>query len=818
LDEGEEVTRTTTLNLPTPPLPPGSIFAARYQIIEELGKGGMGRVYRAWDRKLDEEIAIKFIKPGLTEDPAAVERFRIELKAARQVIHKNVARMFDLNEADGVPFITMEYVKGGDLKALIKKMGRLDAQQAVRIVRQVAEGLAEAHRTGVLHRDLKPHNIMVDEEGTARITDFGLARLRKTDDATLTAPGMGTPAYASPEQVEGTAVDNRSDLYSLGIVLYEMLTGKIPFKGDSPYSVALQRLTKTPPDPRRINPEIPEALVQVIMKCLEKEREKRYQSAEELISDLDAFGNGFLTGSLAVPEPGPIGKQVWRWVLARPIPLAILAVVILVVLGSVLLRPRSPWKTSIAVLPVVDLRPQEHRSSLWYGLRSGISAKLTNIPELRVAAIRNSSDDDYSGKTYREIGKELSADYLLEMTLQDVGTRLQVGVELIEAKSNSVIRTNSYEPEIEGIYSCQDAISIETARALKVTLGDERLKTFKKRETENLEAYSCYLEGKRLLEEEYHRTNRLEDFTRAVSMYEKATEIDPKYALAYWELGNAYEERYYFMASKGVKDPANLQKMTFYYFQAYNIEPDFAEANLGVGWIHFNLKDNARASQCFKRAFDLDPNNFNVNRDVGAFLRSVGLYDEAIKYLSRAAEVDPHSITTRNLISSSLLWLGESEKALLEIDKAIEVDPRNFEARYHRATALILAKRLNEAQKEIDLTREIIPQRTMTLPQALLWAAEGKKGKALELISGENALNTNITGVYILLGLKEEAIRCIEQGIESGFEDQGNYLYPYPMLARNPLFKPLKGERGFQEILQREKAKYEETLKEFPKF
>jgi serine/threonine protein kinase/Flp pilus assembly protein TadD len=816
-DREGDVSRTTTIRLPAIPYPIGSIFAERYRIIEELGKGGMGRVIRALDMKLDEEIAIKFIRPDLTEDPAAVERFRIELKAARQVIHRNVARMFDLNEADGVPFITMEYVRGGDLKSLIKKMGRLDAQQAVRIIRQVAEGLAEAHRTGVIHRDMKPHNIMVDEEGTARITDFGLARLRKTDDATLTAPGMGTPAYASPEQVEGgTAVDSRSDLYSMGIVLFEMLTGELPFQGETPYSVALARLTKAPPDPRSIQPDIPEALVQVIMKCLQKDPGQRYQSANELILDLKKLGENFSTAIIPGARRRGIRSRAQRWILARRIPLAFLAVVVLSVVAYFIIIPPTPtpWKTSIAVLPVIDLNPQEESTNVWYGLRSEISAKLHNIPELKVLSIPSGYDP--SGSDFQEIGKDLGAEYLLQLTLLTEGIKLRVRLDLIEVKTASIFKTYDYPTELESIYAVQDEISRQTARALRVNLVEERLRTFKKRETDNLVAYNHYLEGKRLIEEVYLGSYRPEDFTLAVSNYEKAIEIDPKYALAYWGLGNAYEARHY-SPTEDSKDPADWQRMRDYYERAYEIEPDIAETNLGVGWVHFNLKDNVRASKNFKRAFELDPNNPIVNQDIGAFLRSVGLYDKAIKYLSRAAEIEPHSVSTRLLLSTSLMYLGEFDRAIDEAEKAIKEDPTSFEGRYYCATGLIIMNRLDDAQEEIDYARKIDPRREMNIPQALLWAAKGEKEKALELLAGKDITGVPATFVYIFLEMKREAIRNIEEGIEHGFEARGYYLYSYPILAENPVFKALKKEPGFQEILRREKAKHEEKLKNFAK-
>ncbi|MGB7294321.1 MAG: protein kinase [Candidatus Aminicenantales bacterium] len=819
LDGGAEITRTTTLNLPTMPLPIGSTFAARYQIIEELGRGGMGRVYRVLDKKLNEEIAVKFIRSDLAQDPQAVERFRTELKAARQVTHRNVARMFDLNEEEGIPYITMEYVRGEDLKSLIRKVGRLDSKQAVPIARQVAEGLSEAHRIGVIHRDLKPHNIMIDEEGAARITDFGLAGLKKSDDATLTSIGMGTPTYVSPEQVEGARTDGRSDIYSLGIVLYEMLTGQTPFQGDSPYSIALKRLTKAPPDPRGLQPDISESLVQVIMKCLQKDPDQRYQSAGELVMDLKALGEGFSTGIIPGPWPGTLSARAWRWILARRIPLAILTVAILAIFAYLIIHPGTPpsWKTSIAVLPVVDLSPQEERRNLWYGLQSDVSGKLASIPELRVIPMSSLADHDYAGKDFIRIGKEVGAEYLLQLSVQTEGTGLRVRLELIEAETGSVAKFYDYSTELENIYAVQDEISRYTAGALQVNLVEERLRTFKKRETTNLEAYNCFWEGMRLIEKEYHTGYRAEDFAQAVRMYERAVEIEPGYALAYWGLGNAYEARY----NNVSKDPEDLRLMKEYYLRAFESAPDFAETNLGVGWMYFNYKENVRASRQFKQAFDLDPNSFMVNHDVGAFLRSVGLYDKAVKYFFRAAEIDPHSVNTRVLMTTSLIYLGNFKEAVREVEKAIELDPERYNARYHCAAGLIMMNRLDDAQKEIAIIRKIHPEKEMNLLHALLLAARGEKERAsarLALVNGQESMSWIAACTLILLDRNEEAIRIIEEGIERGFEERGEYLFTYLLLANNPLFKRLKSDRRFQEVLRREKERYEEQLRTFAKF
>jgi serine/threonine protein kinase/predicted ATPase len=290
---------TKTLQTPTEELTKGTTFASRYEIIEELGKGGMGKVYRVMDKKIDEEVALKLLNPEVAADEKTIKRFRNELKFARKITHKNVCRMYHLSEEEGTSYITMEYVPGEDLKSFIRKSGQITTEKALSISKQVCEGLAEAHKLGVVHRDLKPQNIMIDKEGNARIMDFGIARSVEAKGVTEVGMIIGTPDYMSPEQVEGKEADQRSDIYSLGIIIYEMVTGKVPFEGDTPLSIALKHKTETPSDPREFNDQISEDLSSVILKCMEKDKEKRYQKTEELLSELINIEKGISTEAAA---------------------------------------------------------------------------------------------------------------------------------------------------------------------------------------------------------------------------------------------------------------------------------------------------------------------------------------------------------------------------------------------------------------------------------------------------------------------------------------------------------------------------------------
>ncbi len=287
-----EQSPTVTWQAPTFRLSRGSVFASRYEVIEEIGQGGMGTVYKVFDQKVKEKIAIKMIKPAVAFDQSILERFNNEVKIVRKIVHKNVCRMYDLSESEGMHFITMEYVSGEDLSGLIKRIGQLSNKKAVFITKQICEGLAEAHSLGIIHRDLKPQNVMLDKHGDVRIMDFGIARSLFTKGLTETGMLIGTPEYMSPEQVEGIVVDARSDIYSMGVILYEMLTGLVPFEGNTPMSVALKHKTDMPANPRTFNASIPESLNRLILKCLEKDPDKRFQSAREVIEALDQLDVG----------------------------------------------------------------------------------------------------------------------------------------------------------------------------------------------------------------------------------------------------------------------------------------------------------------------------------------------------------------------------------------------------------------------------------------------------------------------------------------------------------------------------------------------
>ena len=291
-----------TIKAPTFEVKRGELFAARYEIIEELGQGGMGKVFKAYDHKVSEAVALKLIRPEIGVNEKAIERFKNELKFARKISHRNICRMHDLGEEGFVHYITMEFVAGEDLKRFIRRAGPLSTGKTLLITKQVAEGLAEAHRMGVIHRDLKPQNVMIDQEGNAKIMDFGIARFITTEGVTGSGVMIGTPEYMSPEQAELKEVDLRADIYSLGVVMYEMITGRVPFEGETPLSIAMKHKTDRPRPVRELNPQASVGLANIIAKCMEKPREKRYQNIQELMDDLLKAEQDLATGERAVPK------------------------------------------------------------------------------------------------------------------------------------------------------------------------------------------------------------------------------------------------------------------------------------------------------------------------------------------------------------------------------------------------------------------------------------------------------------------------------------------------------------------------------------
>ncbi len=821
--EGMSPTKTETQRLPLEKLPVGSRFAGRYQVIEELGKGGMGRVYKVLDTELKEKMALKLLNQEISLNETMIERFRNELKIARKISHRNVCRMFDLGEEEGTRYITMEFVPGEDLKSSIKRMGPLSVGKAVFIARQICEGLAEAHRLGVVHRDLKSRNIMIDKEGNTRIMDFGIARYSKEEGITDKGVMLGTPKYMSPEQVEGKGTDQRTDLYSLGVILYEMVTGQVPFDGDTALSIALKQKTEIPAEPKEFNSQIPEDLNHVILKCLEKDRDKRYQTAEDLLTDLFRIEEDIPTKDRIVSRMEYETARLKRRYRNILLPISLLVAAACVV-GAYFVISRFvfekevgiqtlsefEWKSSLAVLPVEDLSLQRDQEPLCGGMHDDIITKLSSIEALRVTPKLSVNKFKKTDKDIKEIGRELDVDYILTITLQKEGSMIRVNGRLSNAREGFLVKSYRYERNFDGYFQIQDDISNDIAEALDVRPVESRFEAIKRREPADISAYEYYVKGNHY-ERKYSNYYEEEDFETAKAMYQKALEIDPDYVLAYWGFGNLYEARFVY-----TDDRRHLDSMLGYFEKAFDIDPDLPEANLGLGWGYFYKEDMDSAYQSFKRALELEANNFSIHFHTGGFLKSIGLYRQAIKFYRKAIKLDPNSIISYDLLAICLMYMKEFQEGIGIIERALEIEPEDPDLHLNYARLLLMMGKYEDAEIEIDRADSLRPGIPKTQwHRAMIWAAKGEKEKALELLKDSSPISYYSTIVRSALGMKDETIRSIKEGIERGFYEAQDYLYAYPILINIPFYDNLRDDPRFQEIVRKEKNKYEEKLEKY---
>ncbi|MFC2163768.1 protein kinase [Acidobacteriota bacterium] len=804
----------------------GSVLSNRYEIIEEIGKGGMGKVYKVLDREINEKIALKLIRPEIASNKKIIERFRNEMKMARKISHKNVCRMFDIGRDVEKRYITMEFVSGEDLKKSIRRMGPLTIRKTLSIAKQLCHGLSEAHRLGIVHRDLKPHNIMIDREGNTKIMDFGIALSQDAQDITDSNVMIGTPQYLSPEQVEGRKADQRSDIYSLGVIMFEIVTGQVPFDGETTLSIAVKHKSEIPRNPREFNALIPEELSQLILKCMEKDPDKRFQSAEALCSDLTMIEQELPTAETTITRSKGDRKTLGIPLNWAKIPWIILIVVILGISGYLFFdrfidkNPQSSvhigetkWKSSIVVLPFRDLSSGKDHDPLDLMITDLLIVNLHSFRELKVIPTISALAYQDLKKDIKTIGNELNVETVLEGTLFRTEDRIRVTVQLSSVKNGSVIWADIIESPLDEMQDLHKDIIKSVAKTLGVDQVDERFETLTTKATTTHLANTYYSRG-RHFEIKYYYTEDEKDFEHCISNYLKVVDSNPNDALTHWRLGSVYEHLYV------VKNDKKILDLMFEYFQkAYDIDPDFAEANDGLGWSYFFREDNERAFQYFQKAYELDPDNAEINFRFGSFLRSIGLYEQAAQHYSNALELDPMPLqfsVWHDLRAECVGYMGRFEGAAEYIKKAIEIQPDSY---LHLAYAwqLLMLKKHVEAEVQIGQAEKLAPDNTLVRHyQVLICAVQGEKERSLELIhAGDETFRYQLTSAYALLGMKDEAIRNIEKGIEIGFEEAFMYFYSYPYLKNNHLYDRLQNDPRFQKILIDEKQKYEEKLKKY---
>ena len=664
---------TKTLHFPMKRLKRGRVFGQRYEVIEELGEGGMGIVYKVFDRKIDEKVALKVLVPEIAGDEKTIERFRNELKLARKISHRNVCRMYDLSEEEKTQFITMEFVPGENLKNLIKRIGQLSKTKAISIAKQVCEGLAEAHRLGVVHRDLKPQNIMVDSEGNARIMDFGIARSIRTKSITETGMIIGTPEYMSPEQVEGIGVDHRSDLYSLGVILFEMLTGKVPFQGETPLSVILKHKTEQPPDPRRFDDQIPVDISQMILKCMEKDKNRRYPTADALLADLIEIEKRFTTTKtvrLGKKQVG-IGKSKDKKIVLFAT--LIFLIVAMAVTGLFFypgfFKGEQKSLDSIAVLPLKNLSGISTQEYLSDGMTESLISNLAQIEALeRVISSTSVMQYKNTTKPLPEIARELGVDAVVEGSVMISKQRVRVNVQLIEARTDRNIWSNSYERDLRDILALQSELARAIAREIKIVVTPAEQARLALTRPVNPEAYQLVLRARSLWNKRSEQ-----DLVRAKELFEQAIETDPTYALAHAGLADAYNmlASYYFIQPSEAYPKAREAAL-----KALELDENLAEAYTSVAWVKYRYeRDWFGAETDYNWAIGLNPSYATAHHWYGSMLRDMGRFDEAFAELQKARELNPFSLSINTSIGFLFYFARQYDQAIAEGQKALQLNP-----------------------------------------------------------------------------------------------------------------------------------------------
>ncbi|MBA3514007.1 MAG: protein kinase, partial [Pyrinomonadaceae bacterium] len=659
-------------------LPPGTPLG-RYEIRSKLGAGGMGEVYLAEDTQLGRRVAIKLLPPETISDENARKRLVREARAVATLDHSNICSIYEVSEADGRSFIAMQYIEGETLDLRLRRKP-VELRETLTLASQIADALTEAHSHGIIHRDIKPSNVIITSRGQAKVMDFGLAKVipqaqaiesEADTEALLSTPGaiLGTVPYMSPEQVRGEALDARSDIFSFGVVLYEMLSGRQPFASESAAATISAILTQEPPPLARFALNVPEELQRIVRKCLEKDRERRCQTMRDVALDLenalreDGSAQDVQRSSREQQATGGAAgtadrNRKWRDAITswRALIVAALGVTMVVAALVYTRRFRGVPATattseikSLAVLPLDNLSGDPAQDYFADGMTEALITSLAKVSALRV--ISRTSVTQYKGtrKTVPEIARELNVDAIIEGSVQRAGERVQITAQLIQAATDRHLWAGTYGRDLRDVLSLQNEVAGTIVREIQIKLTPQEQAQLANVNSVNPEAYDNYLRGKFHAE----RENRTDNET-AIKLLEKAVEIDPNFARAYTELARAYNTKAFFFAPQ---EKQWEEKAFVAVEKALALNPDLAEAHLARGrllWTHINHFPHESAMREYQRALGLNPNLDEAHHQLAIVYGHIGLLDEAIQELQKAVAINPTNSLARFRVGAYL--------------------------------------------------------------------------------------------------------------------------------------------------------------------
>jgi serine/threonine protein kinase/Tfp pilus assembly protein PilF len=625
---------------------------SHYKILEKRGEGGMGVVYKAQDTKLDRIVALKFLPKSLLDDEEARIRFTHEAKSASALDHQNIATIYEIDEVEGEFFISMVYIEGKSLKELLTGKP-LSLEEILKIAIQIGEGLNAAHQKGIIHRDIKSDNIMITKEGVAKITDFGLAKLRDTDALADDGTVSGTLQYMSPEQAQGLPSDLRSDLFSFGVVIYEMITGQMPFKGEHSAALTYSILFETPEPLATFRVEISEEFQKIVDKALQKEMEARYQHTQELVADLKR-----------------LQKDPDLWYKDR-------------------IKKRHEQRPAIAVMYLENMSRKKEDEYFVAGMTEDLITDLCSIEGINVASRSDVLPFKDKRVNVGEIGKRLSVDYVLEGSVRRVDDRVRINAQLTKVVDGFNMWAGRFDEKLTDIFDLQAEVARKIAQSLKVKLQPSEIMQMEKKPTFSIQAYDYYLQGRA-----YYWREGKKDMEFAIKLYEKALEIDPNYALAYAGLADAYVYKYeaYYDRSLSILDQAERASQ-----KALSIDPELPEAHRSLGRVYMFKKMTQKAIDEFKKAIHFRPNCYEACRALGWIYEEGRNFDEAIRWTQMALEIRPTDRESFVLLGISYYDQQMYQLALDIFSQAVEVAPDYGTAFYYIGSTYLKLGKFDQA-------------------------------------------------------------------------------------------------------------------------